>query len=82
METKWYRVVAFGHPGGSAKKTKEEANESWKYQMRREYGYGWQSAEAAHSPRMYGATTKRAAEYADISETSGSIGRGKFWLLH
>ena len=36
-------------------------------------------ARNCHSARLYAATTRRAAEAADISVVIGEAGRGKFW---
>ena len=74
----WYRVVGFGHGGGSPRRTAEAA---WNSARRMFPEDQWGTAIAANSFRLYAATTQRAAFHADISVVRGGVGRGKFWLV-
>ena len=77
----WYRIVTFGPAGGSApKRSPQEAWAAHDSNLRARYGDQASAAEAAHSPRLVEATTRRACAAADISVSSGSCGRG-IWRM-
>ena len=74
----WYRVAGFGFGGGCAKRTSEAAWQSaWRHVPESDRG----TFANAHNLMLYGATTKRAAERACVSEVYGKIGRGRFWRI-
>lgn len=78
----WFRVVGYGL-SGSAKKT---PNEAWRSFYRAARRAGWEehdflSAVAATSAMIVGGTTRRAVEDADVSRTSGTVGKGKWEAL-
>jgi len=77
--TQWYRVVGFG-ASGAVQRCPEAAWESFYRLASRRYGYGPAdrgTAVSAHSARLVIASTRRAAEAADVSlGPSGRVGRG------
>ena len=72
----WYRVVGSGG-GGAPARTQDEA---WASALRGVDADEQGTFGAAHCLRLVAATTRRAAMHADISEGSGQIGRGEWWL--
>ena len=81
-ERRYYRVIGMGL-NGAVCDTPERAWDSFYRNGRSEYGYAHHddgTARAAHSARLAVATTRRAADAADISSTGGSVGRGRWWV--
>lgn len=79
----WYRVVGSGL-SGAARRSIDDAWRSYYRNGRVAYGYRpdeYGTAVAAHSARLVQATTKRAAESADVSAARGTVGRGRWWLV-
>lgn len=78
-EFAWYRVVGWGCSG----MPRRSPDEAWASFFRQaglpgsEHG----TATAAHSARLIGATTRRAAMDADVSAGSGKIGRGEWEIV-
>ena len=78
---KYWRVITFGGCDGSVQDTPDEAWKSHYRAMEKFYGSDWQSSSAAHTPRLVGADTRRAAKEADISLGGEVVGEGE-WRLH
>lgn len=83
----WYRIVAAGGFSGPIRRTPEEAWEAWENMLLRAAGSPYHgrpdligTARAAHAARLIAATTRRAAEAADVSATHGHVGRGRWWI--
>ena len=68
--TTWFVVAAAGHENGAPKRTFQAAWKSWDRKLIRTYGDEARaySAEAAHSPVLLEADSRRAAYDADISD--------------
>ena len=79
----WYRVI--GVVSGAVKRDPEAAWESFYRRAPECNGTYWNSnrgtAVAANSARLIEATTKRAAQDADISQAGGRVGKGewRYW---
>ncbi len=81
-EARYYRVVSTLPvlPLTTAHTTPEEAWNAWARKAERA-GYDVGTARAAATPRLAAGTTRRAVEEgADVSEGSGRIGNGRWWL--
>ena len=76
----WYRIVGSGLDG-AARQTIEAAWESYYRAGHRAYGYARPdrgTSIAAHSAVLVEATTRRAADAADVSRLHGTAGRGEW----
>ena len=71
----WYKVCTVGGYGGSVARTPSDAWISHTNALKQFYGHS--PPQAAHTPRLYAATTRRAAKGADISEWDSSVGSGR-----
>jgi hypothetical protein len=81
----WYRVIGFGNFSGPARRSVEEAWESWENTMKRRYGIGADemgSAKNAGSCCLVEGTTRAAVEDADVSLTNGRFKKGEWWRAH
>lgn len=78
----YYRIVCFGMTDGAVQDSPTAAWASWERLARRQGYEEHQMGEvqAIHSARMVVATTRRAAEDADVSESGGEVGKGRWWV--
>lgn len=85
MERMYYRVLATGPVGnGPIKASPEDAWRAWDRMALREWCHGGESAlgsaYAAMSARLAVATTRHAAEEADVSLGGGRVAKGEWWI--
>ena len=73
---KWYRVAGFGHKGGSACRSPEEA---WESVFKGIPESEKESTKTRFNFILYAATTRKAANKACVSVMKGKFKNGFFW---
>lgn len=73
---RWYRVAGAGRAGA----VHATAEAAWRSALRGVPAHREGEVIAAHNLTLYAATTRAAAQDADLSRASGRCGRGEWWL--
>lgn len=76
MSRVYYRVIGASGYLGPVKESPEEA---WQAFYHRWFLRTRGNIDGLSTPVLIGATTRRAAEDADISQVNGRVGRGRWW---